>query len=314
MSEGFEAEWLALREPFDARARNFGLALALADALPPRPHLVDLGAGTGALLRWLAPLLARSQRWTLVDANAALLEEAITTIEERAILAGWTTTWPKKRTLLVHTPQGVWRVEAMLADLAAGPRALPLEGADAVVSTALCDLVSRPWVEAMAAALRVPFYAALNVDGRERFFPPHPADRLVAQGFRRDQRRDKGFGGGALGPAAPAAMTQAFRVRGFTVRTAPSPWRIGAGTPTMADALAEGHARAAMAALPRSLAPRLRDWAAARRAQAMRGRLSAWIGHADLLALPKGKRSGGPGHCLGQSPEPPSSFCPLGEE
>ncbi|MDJ0391315.1 class I SAM-dependent methyltransferase [Roseomonas sp. E05] len=292
MSEGFDADWLALREPFDARARNLDLALALAEALPPRPHLVDLGAGTGALLRWLAPLLARSQRWTLVDADPALLEEAVTTIEERAILAGWTTTWPKKSTLLVHTPRGVWRVEAVLADLAAGPDALPLGGADAVVSTALCDLVSRPWVTAMAKALRVPFYAALNVDGRERFFPPHPADRLVARGFRRDQTRDKGFGGPALGPAAPATMANALRKRGFSVRTAPSPWRIGANTPAMADALAEGHARAAMAALPRSLAPGLRDWATTRQAQATRGRLSVRIGHTDLLALPGGKRSG----------------------
>jgi len=292
MSEGFDAGWLALREPFDARARNLDLALTLAEALPPRPHLVDLGAGTGALLRWLAPLLARSQRWTLVDADAALLEEAVTLIEERAILAGWTTTWPKKHTLLVHTPRGAWRVEAVVADLAAGPHALPLEGADAVVSTALCDLVSRSWVEAMAAALRVPFYAALNVDGRERFFPPHPADRLVARGFRRDQLRDKGFGGAALGPAAPAAMAAAFRKHGFTVRSAPSPWKISANTPAMADALAEGHAHAAAAALPRSLAPALRGWATARQTQAMRGRLSAHIGHTDLLALPGGTRSG----------------------
>ncbi|MXP63117.1 class I SAM-dependent methyltransferase [Roseomonas sp. M0104] len=286
MSEGFDAGWLALREPFDARARSLGLAVALAEALPPRPHLVDLGAGTGALLRWLAPLLARSQRWTLVDADAALLEEAVTTIEERAILAGWTTTWPKKRTLLVHTPQGVWRVEAVVADLAAGPRALPLDGADAVVSSALCDLVSRRWVEAMAGGLNMPFYAALNVNGRERFFPPHPADHLVARGFRRDQTRDKGFGGSALGPAAPAAMASAFRARGFTVRTAPSPWWVGPNTPAMADALADGHARAAMTSLPRSLSPMLRGWAGARQAQAMRGRLAARIGHTDLLALP----------------------------
>ena len=290
MSEDFAAEWLALREPFDARARDWGLAIALAEALPPRPHLMDLGAGTGALLRWLAPLLARSQRWTLVDANPGLLAEAMATIEERAILSGWTTTWPQKRTLLVHTPRGVWRVEAMVADLAAGPPALPLSEADAVVSTALCDLVSRPWVAAMAEALQVPFYAALNVDGRERFFPPHPADQLVARGFRRDQTRDKGFGGASLGPAAPAVMAAAFRARGFAVRTAPSPWRIGTGTPAMANALAEGHARAAMMALPRPLAPRLRAWAEARRAQAMRGRLSARIGHTDLLALPGGKR------------------------
>ncbi|MFC7609955.1 hypothetical protein [Teichococcus aestuarii] len=193
---------------------------------------------------------------------------------------------PRDTTLLVHTPQGVWRVEALVADLAAGPRALPLEKADGIVSTALCDLVSRRWVRRMAEALAIPFYAALNVDGREGFYPSHPADRLLARGFRRDQIRDKGFGGAALGPAAPAAMAAAFRARGFAVRTAPSPWIIGANTPVMADSLAEGHAGAALAALPRGHGPAIRAWAEARRAQAMRGRLSARIGHTDLLALP----------------------------
>jgi SAM-dependent methyltransferase len=286
MSEAFDGDWLALREPFDARARNIGLALDLAAVLPPRPHLVDLGAGTGALLRWLAPILNRSQRWTLVDADAELLSRAFATIEERAILAGWTTTWPRRDTLLVHTPQGVWRVEARTADLAAGPEALPLESVDAVASTALCDLVSHRWVKRMAGTLRVPFYAALNVDGRERFFPPHPADRLVARGFARDQWRDKGFGGRALGPLAPRTMAQAFRAAGFRVGTAPSPWLVGANTPVMADTLAEGHGHAALATLPRGMAPRIRQWMEVRRAQAMRARLGVRIGHTDLLAVP----------------------------
>ena len=94
---------------------------------------------------------------------------------------------------------GAWRVETLVADLAEAPRGLPLHNVDAVVSSALCDLVSRDWVERLAAALRVPFYAALCVTGRDRFTPPHPADRVVADGFRRDQGRDKGFGGVALG-------------------------------------------------------------------------------------------------------------------
>lgn len=286
MSESFDAGWLALREPFDARARAPALARQLADALPARPRLLDLGAGTGSLLRWMAPLIGRAQAWTLVDADAALLRRAFAEIEEWAILRGWATTWPGRRRLLVHAPGGAWRVEALVANLAAAPRGLPLHDADAVVSTALCDLVSRRWVEAMAAALRIPFYAALNVDGRERFLPPHPDDRLLAHGFRRDQVRDKGFGGMALGPDAPAAMAAAFRARGFRVTLANSPWRIGGHATPMAVMVAEGHARAAIAALPPAASPRLRNWAAERRAQALRGRLSLRIGHRDLLALP----------------------------
>jgi SAM-dependent methyltransferase len=286
MSDGFDADWLQLREPFDARARSVQLALALADALPPTPRILDLGAGTGSLFRWLAPYIGRTQIWTLVDADAVLLARAFLEIAEASERVGWLVTLPKPQVMLVHTPVGPWRVESLLVDLAESPGNLPLDKINAVTSTALCDLVSRPWVARMAEALNVPFYAALNVDGREHFSPPHPDDRLIARGFRRDQQRDKGFGGRSLGPAAPAEMARAFRAHGFTVTTAPSPWRIPAAAPSMAGALADGHADAARAALPRLLAPRVEAWREARQRQASRGALSVRVGHSDLLALP----------------------------
>ena len=290
MSDSFDGDWLQLREPFDARARSVPLAIALAEALQPRPRIIDLGAGTGALFRWLAPYIGRTQIWTLVDADAALLDRAFGEIAEAAERVGWGVQLPKPRIMLVLTPVGPWRVEAQVADLNDAPGVLKLDDADAVVSTALCDLVSRAWVSRMAAGLRVPFYAALNVDGREGFYPAHPADRLVARGFRRDQQRDKGFGGRALGAAAPAAMAAAFRAQGFGVITAPSPWRIPAAVPTMTEALADGHANAALKSLPGLLAPRIEAWRQARALQAARGQLRAVVGHTDLLALPPGMR------------------------
>lgn len=288
MAEAFDGDWLDLREPHDAAARSIGLALRLAAALPARPRLLDLGAGTGSLLRWLGHLIERPQAWTLVDADAALLERAFETIAERAGAVGWTATWPARRTLLVHAPTGAWRVEGLVADLADAPENLPLGRVDAVVNTALCDLVSREWIERMAAACaarRLPFYAALNVTGRERFAPPHRADALVMRGFRRDQRRDKGFGGIALGPAAPAAIAQAFAAHGFTVLRGPSDWLVDRRDSAFAAAIADGHGAAALA-WERRQASAIEDWIAARRAQAARGRLSVRIGHLDLLALP----------------------------
>lgn len=284
MTEGFDADWLDQREPADARARDIGLALALSAALPARPRLLDLGAGTGSLFRWLAPLLGRAQAWTLVDADRDLLDEAFHTIAERADLIGLRVTAPAKRTLLVHAPGGAWRVEGLVLDLADAPRGLPLGGADAVACSALLDLVSRRWVERLAGALRVPFYAALNVDGRDRFLPPHPADRAVAAGFRRDQARDKGFAGTALGPDATRVAAAAFRARGFRVTTAPSPWRLTRRETGLLTAMVTGHAAAATG--PRGAAG-IGAWSAARIRAAARGRLAASIGHADLLAIPE---------------------------
>ncbi|MDO9707093.1 class I SAM-dependent methyltransferase [Paracraurococcus lichenis] len=298
MTEAFDLDWLDLREPWDAVARSEALAAKLLARLPARPRFLDLGAGTGSLLRWLAPRLGRAQSWTLVDSDREMLEAAFDTIVDRAEEVGFHVTAPNRRTLLVHAPGGAWRIDTLIADLAEAPRNLPLQAADAVVSSALCDLVSRGWVERMAAALRLPFYAALCVDGRASFVPPHPADARVAAGFRRDQARDKGFGGPALGPRAPAVIAEAFAARGFAVATAPSDWLIRSRGalphPVLrerADALLgdlmQGHAEAARAQDRRG-GTRIEAWAAARLAQAAEGRLAARIGHRDLLALPPG--------------------------
>ncbi|MBL6455619.1 class I SAM-dependent methyltransferase [Belnapia sp. T6] len=299
MSEDFALDWLDLREPFDAAARSAALADRLLARLPARPRFLDLGAGTGSLLRFLAPRLGRAQAWTLVDSSRELLEAAFDTIADRAEAVGYTVTFPNRRTLLVHAPGGAWRVESLILDLEDAPRGLPLTGADAVVSSALCDLVSRPWLERLAAALRVPFYAALCVTGRDRLAPPHPADRLVADLFRRDQGRDKGFAGVALGPRAPAAIAEVFGAQGFTVESAPSDWearsRGPAPLPGMAEAaprflteLVLGHAEAARRQDRRD-DPRLEAWLRTRLDQVAERRLSARIGHRDLLALPPGR-------------------------
>ena len=88
MAETFDGDWLALREPFDAASRSVALAQRLGAALPARARLIDLGAGTGSLFRWLAPILDRPQEWTLADADAALLERAFAEISRWATSRG----------------------------------------------------------------------------------------------------------------------------------------------------------------------------------------------------------------------------------
>jgi len=298
MSEEFDLDWLDLREPFDSLARSEALAARLLQHLPARPRLLDLGAGTGSLFRWLAPRIGRAQAWTLVDADREMAEAAFDTIADRAEAVGLRVTFPSKRVLLVHAPSGAWRVEVLIADLEEAPDNLPLHATDAVLSSALCDLVSAAWLERMAAALHVPFYAALCVDGRESFAPPHPADAWIAAGFRRDQGRDKGFGP-ALGPAAPAAIARIFGARGFAVESAASDWIVrgrGATHPALRDRSARfltelvlGHAAAAEQQDRRRTA-RIEGWSAARLEQIGARRLSARIGHRDLLALPPERR------------------------
>ncbi len=280
----FAADWLDLREPFDAAARNPDLAARFIAALPPRPVLIDLGAGGGSLFRWLAPRIGGDQAWLLVDADAGLLEHAL------AITAAWADVHgfavrSALDGLTLRTQGGIWRLTTRVADLA-DLAPLDIGQADAIVCSALLDLVSARWIARLAAATRGPVLACLNVDGHDATCPPHAADRAVTTGFRRDQARDKGFGP-ALGRHATAAVRAAFTARGFTVVAAPSPWRIPPDAAAMLAALVHGHAVAATLRLPAARGA-IAHWQSTRLRQIAAGRLAMRVGHRDVLALPHG--------------------------
>ncbi|MGK9233351.1 class I SAM-dependent methyltransferase [Inquilinus limosus] len=258
----FPIAWLDLREPSDHAARDPALRDAAASLVKAGGLIVDLACGTGSTARALQPRLAPAVRWRLVDHDAALLREA-----GRRISAA----------------------EAVLCDLAREDP--PIEGASLVTASALLDLVSAAWIERFADTLkdhRSPLYAALSYEGRLSFDPPHPADRAVTAAFNAHQRTDKGFGP-ALGPEGARTLTAALRARGFTVRIAPSPWRLGPGDGELVAALLSGIAQAATG-IGGVAAAEIEDWLAFRQARAADGQ--CLVGHVDLLAIPG--RSGHP--------------------
>lgn len=280
VSARFSGDWLALREPFDAAARSQVLAARLAGVLPARPRILDLGAGTGSLFRWLAPQIGRSQSWTLADADPALLARALDDIADWGTTRGYGVV-DNGRSLELYGPSAIWRVAVRVVDLA---HTLPLAGHDVVVCSALLDLVSAGWLERLAARLTVPLLACLSVDGRDTFLPRHAGDAAVRAGFRRDQGRDKGMGP-ALGPHAPAALQRVLGARGFSIASAPSDWRIPRGAAAMLAELVHGHADAATLRLPGRRGA-IAAWRQARLRQIARGQLAIRIGHRDSLALP----------------------------
>ena len=92
---GFSAEWLAFREPVDAASRNPGITARLLAWRRRYAALavLDLGGGTGANVRFLAPLLGGEQRWRLVEHDPALLAHGEALFRrwaaERGMAAGW---------------------------------------------------------------------------------------------------------------------------------------------------------------------------------------------------------------------------------
>lgn len=282
-SEHFDAAWLALREPFDRAARSIALAQRFAAHLPEkRPRLIDLGAGTGSLFRFLAPIIGRGQSWTLLDADAALLEDAFGRTAAWARRQGFATTIAGEE-LAVMTPHGTWRMQARVVDLAG---TLPLADADAIVCSALFDLVSAAWLARLFDALRVPLLASIVVDGRVIWQPRHRLDAFVMTAFRRDQQKEKGFGP-ALGGSAPGVALRALANRGFATASAVTDWRVPRAALAMQRALIEGTARAARFAAPQRVAA-IEQWQTARLRQALRARLAISVGHRDILAIPPG--------------------------
>lgn len=245
---GFSAEWLALREPADVRARDPGLmGMAAVFAAARGGVVMDLGCGTGALARAMGPRLPGA-RWRMVDGDAGLLARAAQTPGARAI-------------------------EADLGDL----DALPFGGVGLVACTALLDLMPADWAMRLArhvSDVQAGFYAALSYTGVMAFDPPHPGDAAVTAAFNRHQAGDKGLGP-AMGPESVRATAAAFSAAGFAVEAAPSPWRIGPDEAPLREALLDGIAQAASEAGCAEAAV----WR-------QMPRESCRVGHADLLALP----------------------------
>src|SRR5262249_14028330 len=149
-----------------------------------------------------------TQSWIFADADEGLLDAALAHCTRWAKAQGFGVERlgkPRGPALRLHGNGTKWRIETLVVDLAPSPRSLPLGAVDAVACSALLDLVSQAWLERLAPALAVPFYAALSVDGRDRWWPRHPADLLVEQAFRKDQHREKGLGLALGAEAVPMA-------------------------------------------------------------------------------------------------------------
>jgi hypothetical protein len=263
-------EWLVLREPADAAARSAELADRLATRLGAAAGLVihDLGGGSGAMGRWLAPRLAGPQHWVVHDRDAELLALAV-----------------------AHPPGAAAdgspvTVEARESDIT---RLEPddLAGADAVVASALLDMLTADQLAGMAAACtgkRCPMLLALTVVGRAALSPADPVDARMEAAFNAHQRRATAAGR-LLGPDAVPTAVEQLRDTGAEVLVRPSPWRLGAREADLTAEWLRGWVAAACEQEP-ELAAEAGAYRDRRLAQAAAGELAVTVDHADLLVLP----------------------------
>jgi hypothetical protein len=263
---GFSASWLALREPYDLKARSAEVLDKVAAAFAGRSSIavVDLACGTGATLRAVAAHLPPRQHWRLVDNDLGLLAQASTLAR------------PPERTV------AAWTVD-LVRDLE-----LALDGpTDLITTSALLDLVSAEWLTRLAveaAARRLPLYAALSYSGRAILDPAEPFDLEMVAAVNRHQRRNKGFGP-ALGPEAGLNAVRAFERVGYEVIPGSSDWAFEPHDRAIQQEVLSGWAQAA-GELNDVPASAIAAWLARRRNLIEAGRSSMRIGHVDFFATP----------------------------
>jgi hypothetical protein len=264
-----DPDWLAARVAADNDARAATLSTLLpqlinylidTDAPDPTVHIIDLGAGTGANQRWLAPRLPIPQRWLHLDHNPIISRTEPLPAETVIIDAG---------------------VE-VLDQLLASSR----DRRQLVTCSALLDVLTTEQVKAVCQAVidnRVPAFFSLTVTGELTMSPTNPHDQLLLSAFNDHQRR-----AGRLGPDASALTVDLLRAAEFAVTTQQTPWHLTADRgQAFIDQVLEERLAAAVAQEP-ALAATAASWMELRRAQLAAGLLRVELDHCDVLGLPGG--------------------------
>ncbi len=268
----FSRTWLQLREPADHQARDKQLTAQLVAWLSHHKSqlvIADIGTGRGSNIRYFQgrfpPALTERCRWHLFDQDRQLLS---------AIDAG-----PH-----IHLHPG--RLEPMDLD-----RRLP-KPLHLITASALIDLVSRPWLEALgqaAADRSAAVLVALSYAGRFRLSPADPQDSALLALVNQHQHGDKGTGA-ACGPEASDVLAGALQKQGYQVEQRPSRWTLDHHQRALQVALMEGWIAAAREQVHnRPAVPSaewLDDWLNRRLLEAEKGTLVIEVDHMDLSGVP----------------------------
>jgi SAM-dependent methyltransferase len=278
------SDWLALREPADDAARSVALTRIAAGAVASREpvRVLDLGAGTGANLRYLVPYLPPKQEWLLADVNPGTLERVRERTASWAAIRGYDVA-ADGAALVLRGPEIECRVSLREVDLSSLPAEL-FTGRHLVTASALLDLVSESWLRTLAARCRIERAAglfALNYDGRSFCAPREADDDLLRDGLNRHQLNDKGLGGPAAGPAADSVAIAAFEHAGFRAQSEETNWKLGPEHGELQRQLFDGWAEATLELDP-ALEPRVEEWRKRRYSHLSAGESSMVVGHRDL--------------------------------
>jgi len=289
----FSAEWLCLRERLDSESRATELAaIAIERLRKNRPRnspiqVFDLGAGAGANIRYVAPMLPLSQDWLLVDQDPLILDAANRQTRDWAKSSGhWVIECDQRFTICA--PWFSCSIKNVCLDLSTSLDRLAFSDEALITASALLDLVSEAWLHALAhraVAAGATVWFALTYDGRIQLRPVEPEDLEIRKLFNKHQLSDKGFGA-ALGPRAGRLCKKVFANLGYRTWSAPSHWHLGPAQHELQRALLDGWFNAACEIAPEKKR-RLQRWRDRRYSHITSGRSEMLVGHVDIVGYPR---------------------------
>jgi hypothetical protein len=286
-------EWLLLRFDADRDSRSPAVEAHVHEDVEGLAELrvLDLGAGAGANMLYLAPRLpVARQHWTLIDRDRALVENVgacVRTFARR--VPGLSDHGDELR---FGDTRVTWR--ALDDDFLRPTCPIYDEPVDLVVANAVFDLLSADQLDRFLALAvsrwrdaRPGLYFTIHLDHDLTLAPAHPDDDAVRALFHAHMQRVQSFGR-ALGPDSASVLASSLRAVGFEVVREPSPWRIGARDAAFLQAnldFIEGAVRdMIVAGDPRLGMAELDRWLADRRQAIADGALTMEIAHQDIWA------------------------------
>jgi hypothetical protein len=227
-------------------------------------EIIDLGAGTGANQRWLAPRLPFRQRWVHLDHDPAI-SRSLPLPDDTMII-------DDSVEVLAH----------LLASRSGGGRL--------VTCSALLDVLTTAQLYAVCNAVienRVPALFSLTVTGMLCVTPTDPDDQLLLDAFNDHQRR-----AGRAGPDATSLASNALQAGGFRVLCQETPWQLSAASGrAFVEQVLQERIAAAVAQDP-ALVPAAATWLELRHLQLANDVLRIDLGHCDILGIPDGPQAG----------------------
>jgi hypothetical protein len=265
-----EPSWLTARAAADSTAREATVSTLLPrlsehlrfDLSDTAVRMIDVGAGSGANQRWLAPRLPFRQQWVHLDHDPGILGHTHD---------------------VGHTEFVVGGIDA-LGELLVGGPVSAIRPPTVITCAAVLDVLTRGDLELLCDLIStraVPALLSLSVTGEMSLEPSDGADRALLDAFNAHQRRD-----GLAGPDAPGLVVARCHRNGVRVEQVSTPWVLDATSDHrfVARFLRE-RVDAAVEHVP-TLGPAGATWLRRRLAQLDEPGTRIIVGHRDLLLLP----------------------------